>query len=101
LARISTHVLDLAAGTPAAGIPVSLYRDGELLGSAITNVDGRTSEPMLSGDSIETGAYELIFETGGAFFETIAIRFQVTDSAGGYHVPLLLAPYGYSTYRGS
>jgi len=100
MARISTHVLDIAKGKPAAGVAVELRFDGAVIASAVTNADGRTDAPLLAGDSIAAGGYELIFHTSG-FFEDITIRFQVTDAAGNYHVPLLLAPYGYSTYRGS
>ncbi len=117
MARISTHVLDTARGRPAAGIQVRLYRiDGagrEQCGSAVTNADGRTGQPLLSGDRIAAGIYELVFDAGAYLHETgqvlaelpfldqIVIRFGVSDETSDYHVPLLLAPYGYSTYRGS
>lgn len=108
MAKLSTHVLDLARGVPAAGVRIDLYRlDGDArthLRSAITNADGRTDEPLLTADALPTGTYELIFHAGDylqttAFLNQIPIRFQV--SGGSYHVPLLLSPYGYSTYRGS
>lgn len=101
MARISTHVLNVAEGRPAAGVPVELLRDGAAVASAVTNADGRTDAPLAAGETVPTGWYELVFRTGGSFFGDITIRFQVTDAAGNYHVPLLLAPYGYSTYRGS
>ena len=106
MARISTHVLDIAKGKPAAGIAVELRFGGAVIGSAETNADGRTNEPILTGDRIEPGFYDLVFHVGaylgaGAFFDDITIRFCVDDAAGNYHVPLLLAPHGYSTYRGS
>ncbi len=117
MARISTHVLDTARGRPAAGVRVGLYRVGgggrEQCGSAVTNADGRTGQPLLSGDRIAAGVYELVFDAGAYLRETgqvsaeppflgqIVIRFGVSDETGDYHVPLLLAPYGYSTYRGS
>lgn len=107
--RISTHVLDVERGRPASGIPVELYRGGILLGSARTNSDGRTDAPLVTADQLEPGTYELIFRAGEylksrtaePFFSDVGIRFIVSDSAGNYHVPLLLAAYGYSTYRGS
>ncbi len=107
MARISTHVLDIAKGGPARGIPVDLYFAGMRVKSAVTNADGRTDAPLLSGDRITTGTYELIFHVGeyfggsDSFYDEIAIRFAVGEAEGNYHVPLLLAPHGYSTYRGS
>jgi 5-hydroxyisourate hydrolase len=107
MARISTHVLDIARGVPAAGITVELYSVDHLIQSAITNSDGRTDPPLLIGDRIAAGSYELIFHVEGylntrtPFFDRITIRFTVSDEHGNYHVPLLLAPNGYSTYRGS
>lgn len=117
MARLSTHVLDTAVGRPAAGLRLDLFRvDGaarEKVASAVTNADGRTDAPLLSGDTIPTGVYELVFQAGaylrgaGAalpdppFLDEVVLRFGVADAAGHYHVPLLLSPYGYSTYRGS
>jgi len=106
MARISTHVLDIAKGAPAAGIVVELHAGGQVVRSDRTNADGRTEAPLLTADRISAGTYELIFYVGeylgrSAFFDRIAIRFAVADEAGNYHVPLLLAAHGYSTYRGS
>jgi 5-hydroxyisourate hydrolase len=107
MARISTHVLDVAKGAPARGIPVELYFGGNLIQSGVTNTDGRTDTPLLSGDRLTTGTYELIFYVSeylapaGSFYDRITIRFAVAEANGNYHVPLLLAPHGYSTYRGS
>ena len=117
MAKISTHVLDVARGVPAAGVRVALWRieaDGrERVAEAVTNADGRTSEPLLSAVELSGGAYELVFQAGeylraqGApltdppFLDEVAIRFGVAAGVGSYHVPLLLSPYGYSTYRGS
>lgn len=110
-ATLSTHVLDVARGAPAAGIPVRLYAlDGEqrrLVAEALTNADGRTDAPLAT--SIAPGTYELVFAVGRyfaragtvAFFDEIPVRFTITDADGSYHVPLLLSPWGYSTYRGS
>lgn len=117
MARISTHVLDTASGKPASGVGVELYFWSEgtrqSRAAAVTNADGRTDAPLISADSLATGIYELVFTAGaylrksGAaltdppFLDEIAIRFGVADATGNYHVPLLLSPYGYSTYRGS
>jgi 5-hydroxyisourate hydrolase len=109
-ATVSTHVLDTARGTPAAGISVGLFAlDGErtLLNVAVTNHDGRTDEPL--GTDLGPGSYELVFAVmdyfvrgaNEAFFTEIPIRFRIDDGGGRYHVPLLLSPWGYSTYRGS
>lgn len=106
MARISTHVLDIEQGQPAPGIPVDLYFGGRLLQSLKTNTDGRAEVPMTS---LEPGHYELVFRAGDylkkreplPFYDDITIRFGVADGAGNYHIPLLLAAHGYSTYRGS
>lgn len=111
---LTTHVLDTAKGTPAAGLQIDLYRlnddgTGEKIRSVTTNADGRTDGPILPEDAFSTGAYELIFHAGayliktGAnndFLDVIPIRFKMMQQ-DHYHVPLLLSPYGYSTYRGS
>jgi 5-hydroxyisourate hydrolase len=113
MARISTHVLDTSRGKPAQGVVIDLHFSANLVKSAITNMDGRTDEPLLAGDRLETGVYELTFHAGDyfraagvaladpPFLDDIVIRFGIADPAGNYHVPLLLSPYGYSTYRGS
>src|SRR5579862_1125396 len=116
MARLSTHVLDTSRGKPAQGVVVDLHLlSGERrhIKTAATNIDGRTDEPLLSGDHLETGVYELTFHAGGyfraagvelpspAFLDDVVIRFGIADPAANYHVPLLLSPYGYSTYRGS
>jgi 5-hydroxyisourate hydrolase len=108
MARISTHVLDIEVGCPAPGIAVELYFDGGLLRSMKTNEAGR-AEPLLAADRLEPGRYELVFRTADymknrqafPFFEDISVRFGVSDGAANYHIPLLLAAHGYSTYRGS
>lgn len=108
MAHISTHVLDIAKGKPAAGVKVDLYFAGALVASAVTNADGRTDAPLLAADEIAVGSYELVFHAGDyfqasgvPFLNEIPIRFGVSDPHGRYHVPLLAAPHGYSTYRGS
>ena len=113
MARISTHVLDTSRGAPAASVIVELRHAGELVRRATTNADGRTDEPLLADERIATGVYELTFHVGGyfrqagvavtepPFLDHVVIRFGVSDPAGHYHVPLLVSPYGYSTYKGS
>ncbi|HTC37282.1 MAG TPA: hydroxyisourate hydrolase [Bryobacteraceae bacterium] len=113
MARISTHVLDTSRGEPARGLAIDLHFCGNLLKSVVTNIDGRTDEPLVTGDRLEPGVYELTFHAGDyfrrigvelsdpPFLDDVIIRFGVADPAGNYHVPLLLSPYGYSTYRGS
>jgi 5-hydroxyisourate hydrolase len=112
--RLTTHVLDTARGRPAAGIAVSVRRAGKhgaALASAITNADGRCDTPLLEGAAMESGSYDLVFEAGPyfdsmalpepRFLDQIVIRFGISDPDAHYHVPLLLSPFGYTTYRGS
>lgn len=117
MGRLSTHVLDTAKGKPAAGVGITLFRlsGGERIRvkQVVTNSDGRTDEPMLEGEALEAGTYELVFSAGDylrssgqagegvLFLDEIPIRFGVPDASQHYHVPLLISPFGYSTYRGS
>jgi len=113
MARISTHVLDTSRGKPAQGLAIELHFCAKLVKTAVTNIDGRTDQPLVSADRLETGVYELTFHAGDYFRATgvtltappflndVVVRFGVADPNGNYHVPLLLSPYGYSTYRGS
>jgi 5-hydroxyisourate hydrolase len=99
---ISTHVLDVENGRPAAGVKVALYRvdgDERRVGSGTTDPDGRIRR-LLDGE-LEAGDYELRFDLGGKFFLGFACAFRVEDTSRGYHVPLLLGPYSLTTYRGS
>ncbi len=116
MGRLTTHVLDTANGRPGTGIAVTLYRlDGgrrELL-RTLTNHDGRCDQPLLQGEAFETGSYELVFAAGdyfrslGAalpeplFVDEVVLRFGIADPSQHYHVPLLVSPWSYSTYRGS
>jgi 2-oxo-4-hydroxy-4-carboxy-5-ureidoimidazoline decarboxylase len=107
--RLSTHVLDTVAGKPAAGIAVTLHEIGSsargLIAQAVTNADGRTDKPLISGEPLRIGTYELTFEVGGyytdGFLDRVPIRFGIAEPEGHYHVPLLMTPWSYTTYRGS
>jgi 5-hydroxyisourate hydrolase len=109
--RLTTHVLDTAAGGPASGMTIELFRlqpgSREKLGEWITNADGRCDAPLLADAALLPGLYELLFAVGAwqigdpSFYPDVPIRFRVTDAAQHYHVPLILSPFGYSTYRGS
>lgn len=100
MSTLSTHVLDTAAGRPAAGIRVTLEtRAGDPLDEGVTNADGRVAG--LGPDRLNAGDYLLRFDTAGAFYPEVVIVFTVADAEQHYHVPLLLSPYGYTTYRGS
>ena len=113
---LTTHVLDTYHGTPAAGVSVELTRLGETREAVVrttTNADGRCPQPLLAGDAMKPGLYELAFDVEGyfrgkgvklpqpAFLGTVVIRIGIADAAAHYHVPLLTSPWSYSTYRGS
>ncbi|QFT58571.1 5-hydroxyisourate hydrolase [Sulfitobacter sp. THAF37] len=114
---LTTHVLDTALGQPARALDVTLYRlEGEArvkLAEMQTNADGRTDTPILPREGFAAGTYELVFAAGAyldrigspaedpRFLQDIPIRFGISDATAHYHVPLLLSPFGYSTYRGS
>lgn len=117
--RLTTHVLDTSQGRPAAGLTIELWRlepnsdDRTFLQSVQTNADGRTDTPLLTGNELTTGVYELVFAVGAyfeaqrlavadpPFLDRVPIRFGIADPTAGYHVPLLVSPWAYSTYRGS
>ena len=117
MGRLSTHVLDTANGRPARGVAIELFAlEGEGRRSivrTVTNADGRTDAPLMAGESFRTGTYELVFHAGayfrglGAatadppFLDLVPIRFAIAEPDGHYHVPLLVSPWSYSTYRGS
>ena len=114
---LTTHVLDTARGCPAEGITVLLYRVSgnahKKIAETVTNADGRTDAPILPAEKFKTGTYELIFQAGDylrasgqatgevLFLDQVPIRFGMNEPDAHYHVPLLLSPFGYSTYRGS
>jgi len=101
MSGISTHILDTSAGKPDVGILVHLFRADALVNSLITNTDGRVPALLPHGFEFTAGTYRLLFEVQGPFFPEVTIVFEVKDALAHYHVPLLLSPYGYSTYRGS
>ena len=115
MGRLTTHVLDLANGCPGRGIKVELFRlnaERILVRSDQTNADGRCDAPLVEGEEFVAGGYELVFDAGSyfeatgrsgvpKFLDQVVIQFNVADASEHYHVPLLLSPYGYSTYRGS
>lgn len=115
MGRLTTHVLDTALGCPAAGLKIELWlvEGDKHLSTHHTNSDGRVDGPILAGDAFENGVYELRFHAGAylhttsldlpdpLFLDIIPIRFGIAESDSHYHVPLLLSPFGYSTYRGS
>lgn len=116
---LTTHVLDISRGRPAAGVALELFRRGagdgaaESIARARTNADGRTDRPLLAAGELLAGGYELVFDVGAyfraqglaqndpPFLGLVPIRFGVADPGAGYHVPLLVSPWAYSTYRGS
>lgn len=113
MSGLTTHVLDTTHGRPAAGVGVRLLRGGEVLVRTQTNADGRCDSPLLTGETAQPGAYRLEFDVGAyfsglgvalpdpAFLDVVAIEFGIADVGAHYHVPLLVSPFGYSTYRGS
>ena len=116
MGRLTTHVLDIANGCPGAGIRIELFRPGTSsapIASTQTNADGRCDNPMIEGVEFTAGEYELVFHAGEyfnnrgqedgehRFLDRVVIRFGINTPGEHYHVPLLLSPFGYSTYRGS
>lgn len=118
MSGLTTHVLDTMTGKPAIGMRIDLYeienREHRLVTSVVTNDDGRIDQgPLISGTELRAGIYELVFHAGDylrstgialpepAFLDQIPMRFGIADTTAHYHVPLLISPYGYSTYRGS
>lgn len=117
MGRLTTHVLDTSTGSPASGIAIKLYRlAGEarsLLAETVTNADGRCDRPVIEGAAFSAGVYEMVFHAGSyfdgrglkspqpRFLDQVVLRFGVAAPEQHYHVPLLLTPYSYATYRGS
>jgi len=118
MAGLTTHILDLTHGRPAAGVAIALYAcdesgSAEKIAESTTNDDGRAPAPLLDAETLKAGRYRLDFHIGDyfrargvqlaepAFLDVVAIAFGVADATAHYHVPLLVSPYGYSTYRGS
>ncbi|HUG56880.1 MAG TPA: hydroxyisourate hydrolase [Candidimonas sp.] len=117
MGKLSTHVLDTMHGLPAQGVHITLYaiqgEDRKLITQAVTNHDGRCNAPLLQGDELRAGVYELVFKAGAyfsgkgialpepRFVDEVSIRFGVASPEENYHVPLLVTPWAWSTYRGS
>src|ERR1043166_7519476 len=108
MSGLTTHVLDTMRGQPAAGMTIELWSldRSERLKTVKTNSDGRADEPLLAGEEMTAGNYELIFFVGDyfgerRFLDRVPVRFVISDPAAKYHVPLLVSPWSYSTYRGS
>ena len=109
MSTLSTHVLDTALGQPAQGIRVTLERSGDIIGSGVTDADGRVRDIHRKDSPLSAGTYRLTFHVADyfaksgreSFFPEIAVNFRVAGGTEHYHVPLLLSPFGYSTYRGS
>jgi 5-hydroxyisourate hydrolase len=117
MGKLSTHVLDITQGKPGAGVKVALYAVGpqgrELLKTDVTNADGRCAAPLLEGDALKQGKYELVFSAGEyfaaqgvalpepRFIDEVTLAFGVAHAEQNYHVPLVVSPWAYSTYRGS
>jgi 5-hydroxyisourate hydrolase len=117
MGKLSTHVLDTSIGKPGQGISIQLFSmsgaKSELLATRLTNSDGRCDHPLLEGDQLKMGEYQLEFDIGAyftksnpnlsqpAFLNKVVIRFQVANPQENYHVPLVVTPWSYSTYRGS
>ena len=118
MAGLTTHILDVSRGRAADGVRVELYElaggsDRKLIADVVTNADGRTDKPLMSADQARAGQFELVFHAGDyfrreraeladpPFLDIIPIRFGVADPQAHYHVPLLVSPWSYSTYRGS
>ena len=110
-AVLTSHVLDMVSGLPAGGVPLSLFRvdagEKKLLVEAVTNSDGRCDAPLLTSDTATRGRYRLEFAVGeylqgaGGFFDRVPVEFSISDIEGHYHVPLVISPFGFSSYRGS
>jgi hydroxyisourate hydrolase len=109
---LTTHVLDVAHGRPARGVGIELWRDEVRIAEALTNADGRTDAPLVAPGALEVGVYELRFAVGAYFASTgtgadppfldvVPVRFGISDADSDHHVPLLVTPWSYSTYRGS
>jgi 5-hydroxyisourate hydrolase len=114
MGKLTTHVLDVAAGTPAAGMRIELHGSGDtLLATVLTDGDGRAPQPLLAGETLRAGRYTLTFHVAAyfrargvtlpepPFLDQVTVTFGVADPQASYHVPLLVSPWAYSTYRGS
>jgi 5-hydroxyisourate hydrolase len=103
--RLSSHVLDTSLGKPAANVPVRLYQADRLISSHVTDADGRCQNLLTDGQTLNPGIYRIVFDITAYFpdglYPEVTISFKVSAGAAHYHIPLLLSPFGYTTYRGS
>jgi 5-hydroxyisourate hydrolase len=114
MGKLTTHILDTSSGVPAQGVTINLYRRSDkqsvFIKTTQTNTDGRCNEPLLSDAHLMTGSYEIEFDVeqyfnekgvDSPFLKDVVVRFYISDASENYHVPLLISPFSYSTYRGS
>jgi 5-hydroxyisourate hydrolase len=106
--KLTTHVLDVSAGRPAAGVRIEVWRDGAMVARGVTNADGRCDAPLLAGADVTVGVCELRFAVGDyfalptpRFLDEVVLRFGIVDADAALHVPLLVTPWSVSSYRGS
>jgi len=103
--HLSTHILDTSCGKPVAGVPVRLYRDDRELSSHVTDADGRCQNLLPAEPTLNAGVYRIVFEVSehfpDGFYPEVSVSFKVNDGVPHYHIPLLISPFGYTTYRGS
>ena len=105
MSRLSTHVLDTSSGKPASGVPVHLYQGDRQISAGMTDSDGRCQNLLAEGQTLIPGVYRMLFHVAAVFpdgfYPEVSVSFIVSAEAGHYHIPLLISPFGYTTYRGS
>ncbi len=103
--RLSTHVLDTSSGKPASGVRVQLYQGDRQIGAGLTDSDGRCQNLLAQGQTLDPGVYRIVFDITALFpdglYPEVTVSFKVSAEVAHYHIPLLISPFGYTTYRGS